>query len=259
MTEADWLACTDPQRMLQFLGARRPTGLMRWLRRDRGKSQPSPQQARKLRLLACACCRRIDDLMVDERSREAVEVAELHAVGAASDAELEAAREQARAAYEALLARGNVPHLPLPYARPAEPTLAWVHAAGAALAAARGEVTEAMRAFEKAAMLIATDFDDLAWAREAACAAAQVALIREIFGNPCCDAIADPAWLRWHDGTVPRIALGIYKECRFADMPILHDALLDAGCDDETVLDHCRTTDGHVRGCWVIDALLEKP
>jgi hypothetical protein len=107
-------------------------------------------------------------------------------------------------------------------------------------------------------MVIAADFDDPAWARDAAGAAAQVALIRDIFGNPFRPVTAEPAWLRWHDGTVPRIARGIYDDYRFADMPILHDALLDAGCDDEDVLAHCRTPDGHVRGCWVIDLLLEK-
>jgi hypothetical protein len=66
----------------------------------------------------------------------------------------------------------------------------------------------------------------------------------------------DPAWLRWNDGTVPCLARSICEGCRFQDMPILHDALLDAGCDDQDILDHCKAPGPHVRGCWVLDLLL---
>jgi hypothetical protein len=68
----------------------------------------------------------------------------------------------------------------------------------------------------------------------------------------------DPSWLRWNDGTVPRLAQAIYEGRRFGDMPILHDALLDAGCDDQDILDHLRSPGPHVRGCWVIDLNLGK-
>jgi hypothetical protein len=263
MTEAQWLNCGDPDHMLRFLGGRAPlrSGLLGWLRRDGGQPEPLlpwPVRERKLLLLACAYCRRIADLMVDERSRRAVEIAELHAVGAASDAELLGAREEARAAYNAILARGNVPHLPALYVRPGEPTWAWIHAAQAALAVTSGELPVVHSAFRAAAMVIAADFDDLAWAAAAAGAAAQVAVIRDIFGNPFREVPVQPSWLRWNDGTVPRIAQGIYEDYRFTDLPVLHDALLDAGCDDEDVLAHCRESGPHVRGCWVIDLLLGK-
>ena len=66
------------------------------------------------------------------------------------------------------------------------------------------------------------------------------------------------AWLRWNDGTIPKIAQGIYEERAFDRLPILHDALLDAGCDDEDLLAHCRGAGPHVRGCWVIDLILGK-
>src|SRR5438067_305851 len=59
-------------------------------------------------------------------------------------------------------------------------------------------------------------------------------------------------------GTVRRIAEGIYAERAFDRLPILADALLDAGCDDEAILSHCRTDGPHVRGCWVIDLILGK-
>jgi hypothetical protein len=66
-------------------------------------------------------------------------------------------------------------------------------------------------------------------------------------------------WTRWNEGTVRGIAEGIYEEGAFARMPILADALLDAGCDDEGMLAHCREQDAvHARGCWVLDLLLNK-
>jgi hypothetical protein len=66
---------------------------------------------------------------------------------------------------------------------------------------------------------------------------------------------ADPSWLAWNDGTVAKLAAAIYDERRFADLPILADALEDAGCADAAVLAHCRGGGEHVRGCWVVDLL----
>jgi hypothetical protein len=65
-------------------------------------------------------------------------------------------------------------------------------------------------------------------------------------------------FLRWDGGTVPRLARRIYDERRWGDMPLLGDALLDAGCDDEALMQHCRSEGPHVRGCWAIDAILGK-
>jgi type VI secretion system protein ImpC len=67
----------------------------------------------------------------------------------------------------------------------------------------------------------------------------------------------DPGWLRWNGGTVVDLARGIRDGRHFADLPILADALEDAGCADERILGHCRDASvGHQRGCWVLDALL---
>jgi hypothetical protein len=89
---------------------------------------------------------------------------------------------------------------------------------------------------------------------------AHCALLRELFGPVPFRAIKlDPSWLRWYDGTVRRVAQGIYDERAFDRLPILADALLDAGCDNEDMLAHCREQGAlHARGCWVIDLLLGK-
>jgi hypothetical protein len=64
----------------------------------------------------------------------------------------------------------------------------------------------------------------------------------------------DPRWPSWRTDTVTPLARGIYDERAFDRLPILADALQDAGCDDEAVLSHCREPDRiHVRGCWVVD------
>jgi hypothetical protein len=86
----------------------------------------------------------------------------------------------------------------------------------------------------------------------------QAALVRDIFGNPFRPVVIDPAWLTWRDGTIPKIAQAIDDERRFADMPVLADALEEAGCSDPNILSHCRQPGDHVRGCWVVDRLLGK-
>jgi hypothetical protein len=82
-------------------------------------------------------------------------------------------------------------------------------------------------------------------------------LLREIIGNPFrSTAIVQPDILRWNDSTVLNIAQSIYTEKAFARLPVLADALEEAGCVDEEVLRHCRQPDHHVRGCWALDLLL---
>jgi serine/threonine protein phosphatase PrpC len=66
----------------------------------------------------------------------------------------------------------------------------------------------------------------------------------------------DPGWLNWNDGTVARLARAMNEEKDFERMPILADALEDAGCTDALLLDHCRSPGPHSRGCWLVDLLL---
>src|SRR5438477_277892 len=78
----------------------------------------------------------------------------------------------------------------------------------------------------------------------------QCAVLREIFGNPFRFFAVDPHCLAWNDGCVPKMAQVLYDERRFAELPILADALLDAGCQDEDVLEHLRSGGAHNLGCW---------
>jgi hypothetical protein len=81
-------------------------------------------------------------------------------------------------------------------------------------------------------------------------------LLREILGNPLRSMIIERAWLRWNGECVTKIAQGIYERSDFSRMPILADALEEAGCDQPEILAHCRGPDCHVKGCWVLDLLL---
>ena len=81
--------------------------------------------------------------------------------------------------------------------------------------------------------------------------------IRDIFGNPFRPATFDAAW---RTSTAVALARGMYESRDFGATPILADALQDAGCDSEDVLNHCRSASAtHVRGCWVVDVVLGKP
>jgi hypothetical protein len=83
----------------------------------------------------------------------------------------------------------------------------------------------------------------------------QSTVLRCIFGNPFRPASRTDAW---QTANVVAIARAIYHEGSFDRLPILADALEEAGCTDADLLAHCRGPDPHVRGCWVVDLLLGK-
>jgi hypothetical protein len=89
--------------------------------------------------------------------------------------------------------------------------------------------------------------------------AAQACLLRDIFHYPSRTQFSVPLMaLISKDRAVPRIAERIYAERRFEDLPILADALEDAGCDNPDLLSHLRGPGPHVRGCWALDLILGK-
>jgi len=79
--------------------------------------------------------------------------------------------------------------------------------------------------------------------------------LRDIFGNPFRPVAFDP---RWRTADVVALTRGIYDDRAFERLPLLADALMDAGCADEALLAHCRSGGLHVRGRWVVDLALGK-
>ncbi len=93
----------------------------------------------------------------------------------------------------------------------------------------------------------------------------QSRLVRESFRNPFRPVVLDSAWPTCHDGIVPRLAQASYEHRTLpagtldnARLAVLADTLEEAGCDNTDILDHCRSGGEHVRGSWVLDALLGK-
>ena len=84
----------------------------------------------------------------------------------------------------------------------------------------------------------------------------QIGLARDVFGNPFRPLTFSPSW---RTDTAVTLARTMYESREFSAMPILADALQDAGCDNDDILSHCRDPKQvHVRGCWVVDFVLEK-
>jgi hypothetical protein len=190
---------------------------------------------RKLRLFAVACCRRVWRFLTDSRSKEAIERAEEFAEGRLAVELLQEAESDAWEAYQ-------------------HQNDAAYHASQAAVWAAHDSGEFAAR--EAAYTVIAATVCDPTDPEEDNIY--QAISLRCIIGNPFRPVTINPTWLAWNDGTVRKIAQSIYDERAFDRMPILADALTDAGCDHADLLNHCRDEGPHVKGCWVVDLLLGK-
>jgi hypothetical protein len=254
MNEHDWLTCTDPPTMLKHL------------------TSIGPLRMRELRLFAIACARRVEYLLTEEDKigREALQVAEEMAAGRADPATIARLQERTRghsthkgdintytsaqcarynvvqAAYNTLQddggpdysrpSRANCPRMGGDWLyEPSDLMEVTSHAINAAYQAAGDEgdwyTAESMKAER----------------------AGQAVLLREVFGNPFRPVTPDRSWLT---SDVLGLARGIEADRAFDRLPILADALEDAGCDNADVLEHCRGPGPHVRGCWVVDLML---
>jgi hypothetical protein len=224
MTEQTWLKCCDPKEMLEFL-------------HDRADH-------RKIRLFACACCRRIWHLFADERSRRAVEVAERFIDGEVGLEEREAAVESANAAQSGL--RGKK-------ARQREVWVPLRVAAHTIICAGMTPERFQPNACLYAAEDIAFHIRSLAGGEEAAL---QAELLRDLLGPlPFRPISLDPLC---RTPGVLALAQSMYDDRSSGDYPILADALEEAGCSSPDVLRHLREPGPHVRGCWVLDLVLQK-
>jgi hypothetical protein len=241
VTEAEWLACDDLYKILHYL-------------RCEAKVVRAPKGRRKLRLFACGCCRQVWLLIEDHRSRRLVELSEQWADGLTDAVDLADAEVAARAAKS----DADVASVGMSCMTHVRKVGAAVHAA---LHTSAKQAAEAARRSSFCALCSvggqwSIGTPNPAWETHET---RQAALARCIFGNPfATPPRVEPAWLRWNDGTVRRIAEGIYVERAFERMGILADALLDSGCTDEGIMQHCREQGSHARGCWVIDLLLGK-
>jgi hypothetical protein len=193
--------------------------------------KPARATNRKLRLFVCACCRLVWDKLPDWGSRPAVEVAERFADGLATRAELTRAHRWALD-----VARPDGVPVPFP------------------IAEAAAEATAPRPSAAKGLGALGWDSGH----RRGGEGARLAGLLREVLGNPFRPLKVDPAWRAWNGGCVVRLAQRIYDERDFAALPVLADALEEAGCADADILRHCREPGPHARGCWALDLLLAR-
>jgi hypothetical protein len=190
---------------------------------------------RKLLLWSCACCRRLGDLLTDQRSWKAIEAAERKADGLAKKDEVGTAREAAKLVPRIRERLSGTPQ-------------EWAASAPVFLlnpSAAEFSQTAALRASIAMAESGATtrDAEDQL----------QFEMLRDIFGNPFRPVAFDR---EWRTSTVASLAKSMYESRDSSTMPILGDALQDAGCEQADILKHCGGGGPHVRGCWVVDLVL---
>jgi hypothetical protein len=227
MTEAEWLACTDPEPMLRF-------------RKEKVSD-------RKLRLFACACCRLIWHLLVDGRSRQAVEVAERYADQLTGEEELLHAQEEATQVAGKLVR-------------------AEAHAAASAARTEITPITPVSVAWQTTWALVRSRVEDVSRQiaqREAVRGAAWAELadlLRDLLGNLFHPIALNPAW---RTPTTVSLAQAAYEERSLPSgtldpdrLAVLADALEEAGCSDADLLGHLRGPGPHFRGCWALDLVL---
>jgi hypothetical protein len=219
MTEAEWMACTDPAPMLAFLG-------------DRASE-------RKYRLFACACCRNIWKLILSESDRKAVEASEDYADGRIRRKELAETRERARRV------EGSLSHWAVMAASRPKVAATWIaHLAEDARhqPGIHHGYAPSSRPSPDQCRLLRDIFGNPFYS---------VSL------HPAVLAWHDATVVRLAQAAYEEryMPAGTLDNDRLA---VLADALEEAGCTDQDILGHCRSGGEHVRGCWVVDLLLGK-
>ena len=227
MTEAEWLQARNVRRLL-------PHAI------TRGSN-------RKLRLLACAACDRVREHLLNPNSLAALDTL-------LSCPEWELGATQVDRAFR--LAQEGLASI-----REGASEQRWYYLyqeAATAVSIAPGPMSaerldSALSSCRRARGLAATLSDEAEVIESEE--AHQAQLLRDVIGNPFRPGTIYRDWLT---STVKTLATQMYEARDFGAMPILADALQDAGCDDEDVLAHCRGPGPHVRGCWVVDLVLGK-
>jgi hypothetical protein len=226
MTETEWLACEDARELLRYV-------------RTELAAPMAPAGVRKLRLFGCATCRLLWDDLPDARSRAAIEFAERLADGAAN------LKKLAKVQKDASKARDQFSSAPW---RPE-----WSAACDAAALVERYPDPGADA--HSALSMILPETNQPYYDQWKAKLRRFADMLRDVFDNPFRPVNFSPSW---RTDTAVMLARQMYEAREFSAMPILADALQDAGCDNEDVLAHCREPGEHVRGCWVCDLVLGK-
>jgi hypothetical protein len=252
MKDTEWQTCDDVRAMLDHLATR-----------GGRESEPGLDVVeevigeRKLGLFAVACCRRVDHHLVAETTRNLVDAAEQFFTNQGSEEDLAEAVE-ALLDEEAALEREELGHKETQIANAAD--IAIIMGSGLSLAY-YGAICSGNECYEE--LIGGLDVLQHATTRRGTARAAeesarQADLLRDMAGNPFRRVTINQAWLRWKDRTVAKLAESIFEERRFVDLPVLADALEEAGCTDRDLLDHLRGPGPHVPGCWAVDLLLDK-
>lgn len=244
MSEVEWLESGSPLHMMDYLEA---VGLA---------------NERRLRLLGVACCRQVEAWFIDPAQYTAVEALEQYAMGLGTAQEL---AERTRAVCEI---DGRHPAFHEPRTATNDDALdAAFHAVYVVQFAVHQDspggfppsyhrsLLDTIRHTVETAGFGAVARDHVngrALPAQAEVRKTLANIIRDIFGNPFRPVVFDSSWLT---SDVLALARQMYESRDFSAMPILADALQDAGCDNEDILNHCRQPGEHVRGCWVVDLL----
>jgi hypothetical protein len=234
MTEVEWFACPDSFPLLNFL--------------------VSKVSDRKLRLFGAACCTRWRGPLP-----AAVEVALRYADGLADEEERKAALAALRSEPAEPASRDRVWQEALMHLLAKRASDAAHHAAACVLSSVEGHAR-----YEGSCMGYATRAERESTAETARLAEIrrQATLLRDILGNPFRPIAVHPDWHTADIITLAGAAYGVHlptaghldSDC----LPILADALEDAGCSEAAILDHLRSPGPHVRGCWAVDVLLAR-
>lgn len=223
MKRKEWLTENDPEAMVRYL-------------------QEKGQSDRKLRLFMVACCDQIQDYygstLADPQSY--IRVAEAYADGQTSGEELEKA-----------------------YSWTGEMS-GWDCPLFAISCACHADVAQGLDEILPFVLWPDLGWNEMNWRgpppqEESSVHGEQkvaiATLLREMFRGPRAPVLRPKPW---RTDSVLGIAQTIYQKKQFEDMPVLGDALEDAGCDQEEALSHCREGDHHARGCWLLDLLLDR-
>ena len=261
MTEAEWLTTrSDLSWMLSLIRGDwvpppRPPGFFAQLRYsvlnpwpDRPKFRASDRQ---LRLFAVACCRRIEHLLNGQCVLHGIHAAEFFADDPIWTAERVTTREALDDAYHTRCEpvdprRRQAVHSALEAVwylvrwEPCPNEYGGVPPENMVASLATQAMGKVQRWKER-------------WELQVQCE-----LLRDITGNPFRPVTVDPTWLTWNDASIPKIAQSIYDSHRFEDLPILADALEEAGCTNAQILTHLRGPGPHTRGCWPLDLILDR-